>query len=251
MSFVIPSAPSAPLPWRDDGARARAKYIESVERGVSRLRAQRVGVKSCTASMHAREKLQRWMMARHRRQSAGGGLHRHRRASATISTTADGGCSIAHERSDLAVLSFPQWHGADHANRKRYQVGADAVRRAIRTLLPPERALHLEVAVSSVMAPEQEATHPRAWSHISRQQRDAFDLLTSAAPARAITLGGDCGVEPASIGYFNARCGGNMALLWLDSHGDLNSKDSSPSGNYHGMALRDLIEPGRPHASCL
>jgi arginase len=145
---------------------------------------------------------------------------------------------------DLAVLSYAQWQGADHANRERYEAGAEAVRREIERLIPPERAYHHQVTVSSVLEPERGETGPRAWSCIARQQRYAFDLLARTAPTRAITLGGDCGIEPASIGYFNARHNGNIALLWLDSHGDLNSNTESPSGNYHGMALRDLIEPG-------
>jgi arginase len=145
---------------------------------------------------------------------------------------------------ELVVLSYPQWQGADHANRQRYQAGAEAVRQEIRRLIPPERASHLQVAVSSVLEPQVDEKGPRAWSCIARQQRDAFDLLAKTAPVRAITLGGDCGVEAASIGYFNAISTGNIALLWLDSHGDLNSNAESPSGNYHGMVLRDLIEPG-------
>lgn len=34
-----------------------------------------------------------------------------------------------------------------------------------------------------------------------------------------------------------------MAVLWLDSHGDLNSVAESPSKNFHGMALRALFDP--------
>eukprot|EP01043_Picozoa_sp_COSAG02_P022084 COSAG02_NODE_1137_length_14313_cov_6.111369_12_plen_243_part_00 len=192
-------------------------------------------------------KLQRWLSRTCRqRQSAAGENSKYRTwcSAAGHSCMVDTSCGpVAAD--DLAVLSYPQWQGADHANRERYEAGAEAVRREIQTLIPPERACHHQVAVSSVLEPEWDEAEPRAWSCIARQQRNAFDLLAKTAPTRAITLGGDCGVEPASIGYFNARHNGNLALLWLDSHGDLNSNTESPSGNYHGMALRDLIEPGR------
>lgn len=148
------------------------------------------------------------------------------------------------QRHPLAVLSYGQWQGADHQNRERYQAGNAAATAAMRTLLPPGRVLHLQVPVSCEPEPEREFGQARALPRILRQQQDASALLAAYAPDRAITLGGDCGIEPAPIGYFNCRHAGNMALLWLDSHGDLNSSIQSPSGNYHGMALRDLIEPG-------
>jgi arginase len=37
---------------------------------------------------------------------------------------------------------------------------------------------------------------------------------------------------------------GNVAVLWLDAHGDLNTPETSPSGNEWGMPLRMLLDRG-------
>jgi arginase len=37
-----------------------------------------------------------------------------------------------------------------------------------------------------------------------------------------------------------------IGYLWLDAHGDMNTPDSSPSGNVHGMPLAALIGYGAP-----
>jgi arginase len=50
-----------------------------------------------------------------------------------------------------------------------------------------------------------------------------------------ITLGGDHSVAIGSVsGTLRAAPAG---LLWIDAHGDLNTPESSPSGNVHGMSL--------------
>ena len=41
-----------------------------------------------------------------------------------------------------------------------------------------------------------------------------------------------------------ARRGGRLAVVWLDAHGDLNTPESSPSGNPWGMPLRMAIDEG-------
>jgi arginase len=40
-----------------------------------------------------------------------------------------------------------------------------------------------------------------------------------------------------------------LALVWLDAHGDLNTPETSPSGNVWGMPLRMIIDSGmvEPH----
>jgi arginase len=57
-------------------------------------------------------------------------------------------------------------------------------------------------------------------------------------------LGADCGGELAVVAALNRRCGGRLRVLWFDAHADLNTPESSPSGNFHGMVLRTLIGEG-------
>jgi len=53
---------------------------------------------------------------------------------------------------------------------------------------------------------------------------------------RPIVLGGDHSVALGTLGGL-ARVHGPGAALWLDAHGDLNTPETSPSGNVHGMPL--------------
>jgi len=50
-----------------------------------------------------------------------------------------------------------------------------------------------------------------------------------------LVLGGDHSIAMGSLSGLAAS--GPGGVLWLDGHGDLNTPDTSPSGNVHGMAL--------------
>jgi arginase len=51
-----------------------------------------------------------------------------------------------------------------------------------------------------------------------------------------LVLGGDHSIAMGTLGGM-ARKHGPGGVLWIDAHGDLNTPDSSPSGNVHGMPL--------------
>lgn len=59
-----------------------------------------------------------------------------------------------------------------------------------------------------------------------------------------ITVGGDCGVELASVAHVAAAH--DVALLWFDAHADSHTPQTSPSSAFHGMVLRTLIGDGEP-----
>src|SRR6185436_5542052 len=68
--------------------------------------------------------------------------------------------------------------------------------------------------------------------------------IHACGPDRIFTIGATCGVEVAPIAYLNSKYGGDLAVLWLDAHADLNTPESSPSGHFHGMVLRTLLGDG-------
>lgn len=78
-----------------------------------------------------------------------------------------------------------------------------------------------------------------------RQVRDAQRRALQGMPDRVITVGGDCGVDLASI-QVAASSRERMAVIWLDAHADLNTPQGSPSGAFHGMVLRTLMGDGPP-----
>jgi arginase family enzyme len=67
--------------------------------------------------------------------------------------------------------------------------------------------------------------------------------VASDLPARPIVLGGCCCSHVGAVEGLAARHG-HVAVLWLDAHGDLNTPETSPSGNEWGMPLRMLLDRG-------
>ncbi len=72
----------------------------------------------------------------------------------------------------------------------------------------------------------------------------ALDAIRRISPDRILMAGGTCGAELAPVSYLNDRYAGDLAVLWLDAHADLNTPASSPSGHFHGMVLRTLLGDG-------
>jgi arginase len=58
--------------------------------------------------------------------------------------------------------------------------------------------------------------------------------------ALPLVLGGDHSVALGTLGGL-ARARGLGGVLWIDAHGDLNTPETSPSGNVHGMPLAAAV----------
>jgi len=62
-----------------------------------------------------------------------------------------------------------------------------------------------------------------------------------------LVLGGDHSIAVGTISglaSFHRKRGVRIGLIWIDAHADMNSPDSSPSGNVHGMPLACCIGIG-------
>ena len=59
-----------------------------------------------------------------------------------------------------------------------------------------------------------------------------------------IVLGGDHPIALGTLGGLAAAAGGRGAALWIDAHGDLNTPQTTPSGNVHGMPLAAALGHG-------
>jgi arginase family enzyme len=62
-------------------------------------------------------------------------------------------------------------------------------------------------------------------------------------PQRPLVLGGCCCSHVGAVEGLAARHD-RLAVVWLDAHGDLNTPESSPSGNEWGMPLRMILDAG-------
>lgn len=62
-----------------------------------------------------------------------------------------------------------------------------------------------------------------------------------------IVLGGDHSVAigtMSGVAMYHRKRGGTVGLIWVDAHADMNTPDTSPSGNVHGMPLACCIGLG-------
>jgi arginase len=62
-----------------------------------------------------------------------------------------------------------------------------------------------------------------------------------------LVLGGDHSIAVGTVSGIAAVCrrqGKKLGLLWVDAHGDINTPESSPSGNIHGMPVASLLGQG-------
>jgi len=69
-----------------------------------------------------------------------------------------------------------------------------------------------------------------------------------------LTLGGDHSIAigtASGVSRFYRERGQRTGLLWLDAHADMNTPESSPSGNIHGMPLACIVGLGPPELTGL
>jgi len=69
-----------------------------------------------------------------------------------------------------------------------------------------------------------------------------------------LIVGGDHSISIGSVAgvarHHRAR-GEKIGLIWLDAHSDMNTPETTPSGNIHGMALAVLLGYGAPELTGL
>jgi len=155
-------------------------------------------------------------------------------------------------RPTVRIIGVPLDLGA---SRRGTDVGPSALR--IAGLGAALRRIGYEVALEEdVPAPAMETR--RSEDDRLRYKPQILEVCTQLAErVRAIladgdfplVLGGDhsiaMGTVAGTAGHFHAR-GEKLGLLWFDAHGDMNTPESSPSGNIHGMPLAHLLGKGDP-----
>ncbi len=143
------------------------------------------------------------------------------------------------------------------ASRRGTDMGPSALR--IAGIAPALRELGYEVAreddlfVPAMETREGEGGDPRA-----RFKKEILHCCTRLAArveklmdegAIPLVLGGDHSIAMGTVagvaGHFRQR-GQELGLIWFDAHGDINTPESSPSGNIHGMPLAHLLGMGDP-----
>jgi arginase len=146
------------------------------------------------------------------------------------------------------------------AGRRGVDMGPSALR--IAGLDDRIRALGFPVVdTGDIDSPIQETNDPGDTSkkyirEIAAVCQQLYDRSLAALEAGALplVLGGDHSLGAGSVGAAAAwarQSGKPLGLLWIDAHGDMNTPQSSGSGNVHGMPLASLLGPEPPELSSL
>lgn len=138
----------------------------------------------------------------------------------------------------ITYLVVPQWQGSGSARALQLQDGA----LAIRGDLPASRTVEVAVPLG---AGEGLGSGVRRLSSVQAVRDSVADALRSI-PDVVVAIGGDCGIDLATIEHAHAAHPGDLAVVWLDAHPDLNTPETSRSGAFHGMVLRTLLGDGFP-----
>jgi arginase len=103
--------------------------------------------------------------------------------------------------------------------------------------------------------PSQSTPEPGAKLKYLREIRAACEVLAEKvervlqAGELPLTLGGDHSIAIGSISGLASHCrkqDKNPGLIWFDAHADMNTPETTPSGNIHGMPLAVLLGHGAP-----
>lgn len=154
------------------------------------------------------------------------------------------------ESSTTLRLLYPQWQGggtiADFVPElpaedayKGYHLGAQLL-----NILAPVTSHHTAVVpVSLDIGDRAEENGVVAYRAILNQTQAAMELLRRNDPDRIVTLGGECSVSVVPFSYLAAKYQGDVAVVWIDAHPDLNLPGEGHKG-YHAMALSAILGRG-------
>ena len=135
----------------------------------------------------------------------------------------------------------PQWQGSSSSRALRLVDGAEAIRGD----LPSGATLLVDVPMG---AGDSVGTGVSRYSSVATV-RERLRMVLDTVPEGdlPVVIGGDCGVELASVeraAQSAAKRGKRLGLVWFDAHPDLNTPETSPSGAFCGMVLRALLGEG-------
>ncbi len=151
---------------------------------------------------------------------------------------------------DLALVSVLMDLGA---GRRGVDMGPSAIRiaglrNALEGLDYRVREMGTVVATDPERS-EQRDPQARYLPEVESVCRRARDLVEDALVRGwlPLVLGGDHSIAIGSVAgtsRFHARNRERVGLIWVDAHSDMNTPETSPSGNVHGMPLAVLTGRG-------
>ena len=140
-------------------------------------------------------------------------------------------------------------------SRRGVDMGPSALRGAGLQASLKKLGLQVEdIGNLSVKQPEEMPVGEKRAKYLQEIAETCGDVAAAAEKSLSegflpLVLGGDhsiaAGVAAGVANYFR-KDKKQIGYLWLDAHGDMNTPESSPSGNVHGMPLAAIMGYGAP-----
>ena len=131
------------------------------------------------------------------------------------------------------LLINSQWQGGGNIATMR---GAEEIEKFYLSNTP-----HISAQVSPEPSESTMEHEIIAYRVIRRQMEAVSAQIAAESPERMFTIGGSCDADIPSIAYMNELLRGEMTLLWMDAHADINLPSESPTKLFYGMPVRALM----------
>ena len=139
-------------------------------------------------------------------------------------------------------LIYPQWQGGDIASlvpelsKKDSSLGYYLGAELLEFLAPKNIASKTTKVPISLEYCRESKNGILNYDEIVAQSKAALEILNTHKPDKILTLGGECSVSVVPFSYLAHKYSGDVAIVWIDAHKDLNLQGDSYEG-YHAMAL--------------
>ena len=103
-----------------------------------------------------------------------------------------------------------------------------------------------ESEISALRRDVGDMSSDQAVQAIAEQATQVRDRVCAERRAgrKILTIGGDHSIAIGSVAGAALATPQNIGLIWIDAHADINTPETSPSGNVHGMPVAVLLGQG-------
>ncbi len=108
-----------------------------------------------------------------------------------------------------------------------------------------------DIPVNALEVEDEGSSNLKFLAEIARATTILAERVEAALDANRfpLILGGDHSMGIGSLGGVAAHCkreGKRLGVVWIDAHADMNTPETTPSGNIHGMPLAVAMGLGHP-----